>query len=59
MVRPWSMMDSGWIELRVKITRCFSPKVKDKMSMSRGGMVLSEVLQELRCGIAKEGEGKR
>lgn len=53
------MMDSGWIELRVKITRCFSPKVKDKMSMSRGGMVLSEVLQELRCGIAKEGEGKR
>jgi len=52
------MMDSGWIELGVKITRCFSPKVKHKVGMGRGGVTLSKVLQELRRRIAKDGERK-
>jgi len=52
------MMDSGWVDLGVKITRCFPAKVKHKVGMGRGGMMLPEMLQELRHGIAKEGEWK-
>ena len=52
------MTDPGWVQLGIKITRCFSPKVKYKVGMGRGGVMLSKVLQELRRGIAKEGERK-